>query len=136
MKHFYILLSLIAAISFSSCEKYSDCILPVAGLYDAQIVGLTGPFTMGVSIDYNDNIDIDAQWLKNLWYVAHADTNGCADYYNENYETMKIHIHSQNMEDGKSISGEGFYYDYTLQIDYTITEGNNKYNYTLIGTKR
>jgi hypothetical protein len=84
----YLLILFVAIFTFSSCEKYRDCVLPVAGLYDAQIVGVTGPFTMGVSIDYGDNIEIDAQWLKDLWYVVEADTNGCADYYNEDYETL------------------------------------------------
>ncbi len=136
MKRSIIFSILIISSTFFSCEKYSDCVLPVAGLYEAQIVGITGPFTMGVSIDYNDNINIDAQWLKDQWYVADADTDGCADYYNDNYETMKIHIRSQNMGNGKTISGEGYYYDFSLQIDYTITEGNNKYHYTLIATKK
>lgn len=91
---------------------------------------------MGVSIDHGDNIEIDAQWLKDLWYVVEADTDGCADYYNENYETMKLYIHEQSIGNGKRISGDGYYYDYSMQIDYTITEGNNKYHYTLIATKK
>jgi hypothetical protein len=134
MKNLLILFVII--FTFSSCEKYRDCVLPVAGLYDAQIVGVTGPFTMGVSIDYGDNIEIDAQWLKDLWYVVEADTDGCADYYNENYETLKLHIREQSIGNGKRISGDGYYYDYSMQIDYTITEGNNKYHYTLIATKK
>jgi hypothetical protein len=127
---------ILMAFSFYSCEKYSDCTLPLAGLYEAQIVGVSGPFTMGVSINHGRKISIDAQWLLDKWYVADANTTGCADYNSVDYGKVTITISEQKMDDGKRISGKGFYYDFVMQIDYTITEGSNKYHYTLIASKK
>lgn len=132
----YALAVIIMGISFSSCEKYSDCTLPLAGLYEAQIVGVSGPFTMGVSIDYGRRINIDAQWLLDNWYMVDANTTGCADYNSLDYGKVTINISEQKMDDGKRISGKGFYYDFVMQIDYTITDGSDKYHYTLIASKK
>ena len=132
----YALAVMLMAVSFTSCEKYSDCTLPLAGLYEAQIAGVSGPFTMGVSIDHGKRINIDAQWLLDTWYLADANTEGCADYNSVDYGKVTINISEQKMDDGKRISGKGYYYEFVMQIDYTITEGSNKYNYTLIASKK
>ena len=91
---------------------------------------------MGISIENGNNIKIDAQWLKDTWYVVDADTDGCIDYSDDESDVLDIYISNQEFSGNRSISGEGFYTYYSIQIDYTITDGDEKYHYTLIGTKK
>ena len=128
----YLLFFAVFIFATTSCEKYEECTLPIVGVYESHVVGITGPFNMVVSLDRYDNIQIDAPWLDDEWYVVNADTDGCA---NTDYK-LDINIFNQTFENNRRISGSGFYSDYTIQIDYTITDGNDKYHYTIVGTKK
>ena len=66
----YFFLLSIFVLSISSCEKYDECSIPVVGVYEAYIVGVAGPFEITISIDYGDNIEIDAPWLEDNWFVS------------------------------------------------------------------
>ncbi len=114
---------------FSSCEKYDEDVLEIAGVYEAHILGVAGPFSMVVSADFANSIRIDAPWLKDTWALIDADVRQKADY------TKRIQIYSQKFDGNKRIYGEGVFQNYTLQIDYTIEDGNDLYHYTLVGTK-
>ncbi len=126
-----ILFLAIVLISISSCEKYDDCVLPIVGVYDAHIVGVSGPFDLVISEAYGDKIKIDAPWLENTWSVLNANTDGCYDDFK-----MNIDIPVQTFDEYRDIDGKGFYSDYTIQIDYTIYDGNDRYEYTIVGTKK
>ena len=127
-----ILLLSILIITLFSCEKYDDCVLPVVGIYEAHVVGVAGPFNLVVSEDNGDNIRIDAPWLEDTWSVLEADIDGCGD---EDYK-LDISIPVQKFDEYRDISGRGFYSDYTIQIDYTIYDGDDRYEYTIVGTKK
>ena len=118
-------------ISISSCEKYEDCVLPIVGVYEAHVVGVSGPFDMVISEYRGDRIKIDAPWLENTWSVLDADTDGCYDDFK-----MNITIPVQTFDEYRDIGGKGFYSDYTIQIDYTIYDGDDRYEYTIVGTKK
>lgn len=134
MKNIIVLLTL--GLILNSCTDYNTCTQSMAGLYDAQIIGISGPFTLAVSVDNSDNIFIDANWYDDIWDVVEADTDGCADYNSDNFGEVNIHIDSQNLSDNIRISGNGFYYEYTLQLDYKIIENDQIHHYTLIASKR
>ncbi|HEB62181.1 MAG TPA: hypothetical protein ENI82_03420 [Bacteroidetes bacterium] len=118
-------------ISISSCEKYEDCVLPIVGVYEAHVVGVSGPFDLVISEYRGDRIKIDAPWLENTWSVLDADTDGCYDDFK-----MNITIPVQTFDEYRDIGGKGFYSDYTIQIDYTIYDGDDRYEYTIVGTKK
>ncbi len=118
-------------ISISSCEKYDDCVLPIVGVYEAHVVGVSGPFDLVISEYHGDRIKIDAPWLENTWSVLDADTDGCYDDFK-----MNITIPVQTFDEYRDIGGKGFYSDYTIQIDYTIYDGDDRYKYTIVGTKK
>lgn len=134
MKNIFIIL--IMVLGFAACEKYEDCTLPIAGIYETHISGVSGPFDMIVSIDNGDNINIDAPWLNDTWFIVEADTDGCIDYSDYESDVLDIYIHDQKFDGDRRISGEGFYTDYSIQIDYTITDGNDKFHYTMVGSKK
>lgn len=90
---------------------------------------------MIVSIENEDNINIDAPWLNDTWDVVEADTDGCIDYSDYESDILEIYIRNQKFDENRRISGKGFYADYSIQIDYTITDDDN-YHYTLVGTKK
>ncbi len=121
----------VVLILISSCEKYEDCVLPIVGVYEAHVVGVSGPFDMVISEYRGDRIKIDAPWLENTWSVLDADTDGCYDDFK-----MNITIPVQTFDEYRDIGGKGFYSDYTIQIDYTIYDGDDRYEYTIVGTKK
>jgi hypothetical protein len=130
MKHLLFLAVLMILVS--SCEKYDDCILPVAGVYESHVVGVTGPFDLVISEKNGDDIRIDAPWLEDTWMVLNAHIDGC---YDDDYK-LEIRIPTQQFDKYRDIAGKGFYYDYTIQIDYTIYDGDDRYEYTIVGTKK
>jgi len=119
----------IVMISVSSCEKYDEDILPMVGVYEAHIAGVSGPFSMNITADYGDNIKIEAPWLEDQMKLVYADVNE-----EENF-TKKIKIAEQTLSHGLRIYGDGVFQDYSVQIDYTIVDGYDLYHYVLIGTK-
>jgi len=131
-----LLLLVLLALGAYSCENYEECTIPIVGVYESHIVGVSGPFDMTVSIKNNDNIQIDAPWLKDIWVVLDADTDGCLDNSAESDYKLDITIHHQDFDDGRYIEGKGFYTDYSIQLDYSIIDGGDKYNYTIVGSKK
>jgi len=132
----YLVLIAAFVIGISSCEKYDDCTVPVVGVYETHLVGLSGPFDLVVSLDDGDNIQIDAPWLNDIWQNIDADTNGCLANTPDADTKLDITIHRQSFDGNKHISGDGFYSDYSIQLDYTITDGSNKYHYRMVGSKK
>lgn len=128
MKNLF-LLSVLALFILTSCEKYGEEVMPIVGLYEANITGVAGPFTMSIAADYGDKIIIEAPWLDDNWTLIDADVD------DEGYYRMEINIPRQNIGDGLKIFGEGIFQDYSLQIDYTIEDGYDLYHYTLVGSK-
>ena len=124
-----LILSVLALLVFSSCEKYDEDIMPVVGVYEAHITGVAGPFSMNITSNYGDNIIIEAPWLDGKWYLVDADIDFAGDY------NKRIQIHDQPIGGGLRIYGEGAFQDFSIQIDYTIVDGNDLYHYTLVGTK-
>jgi hypothetical protein len=125
-----LLLSVLAIFILSSCEKYEENTMQVVGNYEASIVGVAGPFTMTIAADYGDNIIIEAPWLDDNFTLVEADLDEEEYYYR-----MDIDINKQDIGDGLYIYGDGVYQDFSIQIDYTIEDGNDLYHYTLVGTK-
>lgn len=120
---------LLLVFLISSCEKYDEDVMEIAGVYEAHVTGVAGPFSMVISADYGNSIKIDAPWLKDTWALIQADVRDKEDY------SKRINIYSQKFDGNKRIYGEGVFQNYTLQIDYTIEDGNDLYHYTLVGTK-
>lgn len=130
MKSYLLTVSLLLMVFFfSSCEKYREDILPLAGVYEANVVGVSGPFSVSISVDYGNNVLIDAPWDGEIWSVIEAHIR------NEGLYRKIIRISAQNIGDGVRIWGEGIWYDYTFQLEYTIRIDGINYDYTLIGSK-
>ena len=132
----YLLFIAVFVFGMSSCEKYQECTIPIVGVYETHIVGVSGPFNLVISLESGDDIQIDAPWLEDIWVVVDADTDGCIDPNDEESDILHINIPTQDFEGGREIYGAGFYTDYTLQIDYTIVDGNDKYHYKMVGSKK
>lgn len=123
------LLLLCFGLLMISCERYQQEVLPVVGVYEANIVGVNGPFSISVSSDFGYNVLIDAPWDGENWSVIEARVR------NEWELDKDIIIRNQRLEDGVRISGEGIFFDYSLQLDYTLTVDGVRENFTLVGTK-
>ena len=130
-KHRPLLLLILGSILFlSSCQvDPDDQVLPIIGVYDGHITGLSGPFSMSISASGGDNIFIDAPLDGFDYFVIEADTDDEGDSF------LDIDINRQWIDDISEIWGDGFYFDGTLQLDYSIRTGNTRYDYQLIASK-
>jgi len=131
-----LLLLFLLVIGLFSCADYQECTIPIVGVYESHIVGVSGPFNMTVSLKNSDNIQIDAPWLKDIWYVVDADTDGCLANSEDADYKLDITIYHQDFDENRYIEGKGFYTDYSIQIDYSIIDGSDKYHYTIVGSKK
>ena len=112
-----------------SCEKYDEDVLPVIGVYEANIVGEGGPFSISVSSDFGNNILIDAPWDGENWFVAEARVTNEFDFEKD------LRVKNQEIENGVRLSGDGIFFDYSIQLDYTIRIDGVRHDFTLVGTK-
>lgn len=124
-----ILLFVLSVFLFTACEKYDEDIMPIVGVYEAHISGVAGPFSMNITAHYGDNIRIEAPWLDDNWYIVDADVD------DKEYYLKDIDIPNQQIGDGLRIYGEGVFQDFSIQLDYTIVDGDDLYHYTLVGSK-
>jgi hypothetical protein len=53
-----LLFTVLASLSFSSCQEIDENILPVVGIYRAHVVGVAGPFDLIISTDRGDDVII------------------------------------------------------------------------------
>lgn len=120
---------LILSFLLISCEKYDSDTFEIAGVYEASIVGLNGSFNMPISIEYGDDIIIEAPFDGTVWDIVYADID-CSDC-----DIKDIDIQWQELDDGVSISGRGAYSFGTIQLDYEMTIFGEVYVFTLIGSK-
>ena len=120
----FLLLLIFTAIS---CERYDERVLPIVGIYQGQVVGVTSPFKFSVSAKYGDNLLIDAPLDGIVWDVVTLDIN------DKNEERMTVRIPFQTLEDGVSIKGNGFYLNGTLQLNYSISVDGQRRNFKLVG---
>ena len=109
------------------CERYDERVLPIVGLYQGQVVGVTRPFKFSISAKYGDNLEIDAPMDGDVWDVVTLDID------NKDDEVMRVRIPFQTLEDGVSIKGDGFFQNGTIQLNYSITVDGRKANFRLIG---
>ena len=128
MKRAILFLFLIPFIP-SCTEKYLEEVLTVAGNYDANIVGVSGPHLISVSIDHGTKIFIDAPFDGEFWDIIEAKVK------NELDEIKDIKIPDQEIYQDVYIEGSGIYFDYTIQLDYTLEVDGTKYNYSIVGSK-
>lgn len=127
-KSIYTLL-FISSLFLFSCEPYDEDILPIVGTYEASILGLTGPFNMAISTTGGDDILMDGLFDGLDYYLVEADIDDKEEWRKE------IDIDYQEIAPGVYIEGQGVYFDYTLQLDYTIEDSFGAYNYTLVGSQ-
>ena len=127
MQKFILLLML--AIGVMSCEKYDEDVLGITGLYDANIIGWSGPHTISVAYDRGDEIIIEAPFDGFVWGEASADVDDQGD------EVKRIQIYDQEIGPGVFIYGEGSYFNGTLQLDYTLDFGVEIIDYRLLGSQ-
>lgn len=124
----YVLI-LLGFVCLYSCDPYDEDVLPLVGIYDGNVQGYAGYFTISVSIDRGDHILIDAPWDSEWFYVLEAEVCNEADFEKE------IHIPFQSIGPGIEIEGSGVYFDRTLQIDYELIIEGWSDHYTMIGSK-
>ena len=124
----YVIL-LVLGLSIISCEKYDPDVLPVVGVYEANIVGVGGPFSISISSDYGTRILIDAPWDAENWSVIEARVS---DEYG--YE-KDLRVKNQEIADGVRIYGDGIFFDFSIQLDYALEIDGETIDFTLVGTK-
>ncbi len=110
-------------------DDYNEKILPVTGIYDAYIVGLTGPVSISVSYENHDIVLIDAPLDGETWTTTRLRV--CENH--EDY--FDIEFDEENIGNRRTIEGRGYYSDYTIQLDYIITDELGEWSFTLIGSK-
>ena len=67
------LLFFVLMIGLASCtEKFNEDVLTIAGVYEATVVGVDGPFAVTISIDHDKDIIIDAPFDGNSWFLVEA----------------------------------------------------------------
>ncbi len=125
----YLLLFVPFLFGITSCEKFRDDVLPIAGVYEANVVGVAGPFSMSISIDHGDNILIEAPFDGEHWEVIGADVD------TEYGEHMDIDIDHTDLSPNVYLSGDGFFLNGDVQLDYDITINGKREHYTIVGSK-
>lgn len=127
MKYSILVFSLL--ITLFSCEDYNEDIIEIAGIYQASLVGANGSFDMPISIDYGDNITIEALFDGSVWDLVYADVD-CTDC-----DVKEIDIREQQLDEGVFIEGFGVYSFGTIQLDYLMYIYNEEYQFTLVASK-
>lgn len=112
-----------------SCSGIDEEILPVVGVYRSHILGVAGPFDLIVSSDRGDDVLMEAPFDGLDWYVIKADID------DQGQKIMDIDIPSQWIGDEMRISGDGFYTDGTIELDYRIDYGDERFNFKLTGSR-
>jgi hypothetical protein len=127
MKKFFFLVML--SINLYSCQEIDDEILPILGTYEAHVVKLAGPFSLNISGLTNDDVLIEAPFDGDIWSTIEADID------NPTQAKWDINIGRQNLAPGIEIWGDGFFFNGTIQLNYTINFDGDQYDYKIIGSK-
>lgn len=127
MKKGFILLIVFALIGTVSCELYDERVLPIVGIYEGQVVGVSAPFRFNVSAKSGHRLLLDAPLDGEVWDVITIDID------NKDNHRMNINIKNQSLEEGVTVKGNGFYLNGTLQLNYTLNVQGDKRNYKLVG---
>ena len=122
---FYMMI--LCAFTAAGCEWYDERVLPIVGIYEGQVVGLTAPFSFNVSAKGGDRLLLDAPLDGEIWDVITLDIDNQGD------PVMRVSIPHQPLEEGVTIRGNGFYQNGTLQLNYSITVFGQKRNFKLVG---
>jgi len=109
------------------CELYDERVLPVVGIYEGQVVGVSAPFRFNISVKAGDRLLVDAPLDGEIWDVITLEI----DHKDE--PRMLVTIHNQTLEQGVTVRGSGFYLNGTLQLNYTINGFGERRNYKLVG---
>jgi len=128
----FILLSAFCVFLFSACndDPFNEDVYPLIGVYDANIVGVSGPFVISVTAAGGDDINIDAPWDGENWDVIETDVDNSFEY------EIELDIRNRDYLEEGEIDGVGVFVDYTIQFDYSIKVDGEREDYTLIATKR
>ncbi len=129
MKNFLYALTICSTVFLFACEEYDEDILPIVGTYQASIIGLTGPFDMAISTTGGDDIRMDALFDGFDYFLVDADIDDKEDF------RKRIDIDYQEIAPNVFIEGEGVYFDFSIQLDYTIEDQFGTYDYTLVGSQ-
>lgn len=129
MKKFIYTLTILSSLFLFACEEYDEDILPIVGSYEANIIGVTGPFNMAISTTGGDNIRIDAPFDSFDYALVDADID------NEEEWRKEIDIDWQEIAPNVFIEGRGVFFDYSIQLDYTIEDPTGRYDFTLVGSQ-
>lgn len=124
------LLGLVLLLFTTSCEEIEPEVLSVVGVYEAHVQGVSGPFSMSITADRGDDIIIEAPFDGFEWSTIIADTDEEDDF------SLDIKIKDQDLFPGAFIEGNGFFFDGSFQLDYTIEFDNgDRLNFTMVGSR-
>jgi len=129
MKKLFYALTICSSLFLFACEEYDEDILPIVGSYEGSIIGVTGPFNMAISTTGGDNIRIDAPFDGFDYFVVDADIDDKEDRRKE------IDIDYQEIASNVFIEGRGVYFDFSIQLDYTIEDRTGVYDLTMVGSQ-
>lgn len=129
MKNYIYALTIFSSLFLLACEPYDEDILPIVGTYEASILGVTGPFSMAISTTGGDDIRIDALFDGFDYFLVDADIDDKEEFRKE------IDIDYQEIAPNVFIEGRGVYFDYSIQLDYTIEDPTGVYDLTLVGSQ-
>ena len=110
-----------------SCELYDERVLPIVGIYQGQVVGVSPPFKFNISAKSGDRLLLDAPLDGDIWDVITLDID------NKDNPRMRVTIPTQTLEEGVSVKGSGFYLDGTIQLNYTINVHGERRSFKLVG---
>lgn len=126
---FLLLYGLLGLFAFSSCNDVEDEILPILGVYESHVIGLRGPFSLNVTANFGDDVLIAAPFDGDVWSVVEADIDDTND------AKWDIDIYRQPLAPGIEIWGDGFYYNGTIQLNYSMSFFGDVYDYKIIGSR-
>jgi hypothetical protein len=127
MKKGLLLIIVLAVFGTVSCELYDERVLPIVGIYEGQVVGVSAPFRFNVSAKSGDRLLLDAPLDGEIWDVITIDID------NKDSQRMNINIRNQPLEEGVSVKGNGFFMHGTIQLNYTINVQGERRSYKLVG---
>jgi hypothetical protein len=125
-----ILYILMPLMMLTSCTKPDEAILPLVGIFRAHIIGVAGPVDIAVSTDKGTRLLVDAPFNGKDWLVVSIKVSDL------DKEVKKLLLHEQTLDCCTEISGEGFYFNQSFELNYTLRQNGKKQRYKLVGTKK
>lgn len=128
MNHTLYLLCFSLVFFLPACDPLDEELVPMVGVYEGHLVGISGPFSMNIFLDGND-LFMEAPFEGFEYSVIEVDVN------NKDQEIVDFEFCNQDIGFDLTACGDGIFSNGSLQLDYEIDNGSFVERLTLVASK-